>query len=134
MDGRRKRDKRGDGNAECDRAFGRGSGRDAEYEKSGGNAECRRKSDGATVDGRLGDILTPEERAEELVLMGLRIKEGIDAERFYRACGIKLFDFLSKKMTKRLAQLDLLCYDDANIRLTDKGFPLLDEIILELVS
>ena len=88
----------------------------------------------ATVDGRLGDILTPEERAEELVLMGLRIKEGIDAERFYRACGIKLFDFLSKKMTKRLAQLDLLCYDDANIRLTDKGFPLLDEIILELVS
>lgn len=88
----------------------------------------------ATVDGRLGDVLTPEERAEELVMMGLRIKEGIDAERFYRACGIKLFDFLSKKMTKRLAQLDLLCYDDANIRLTDKGFPLLDEIILELVS
>lgn len=88
----------------------------------------------ATVDGRLGDILTPEERAEELVLMGLRIKEGIDAERFYRACGIKLFDFLSKKMTKGLAQLDLLCYDGANIRLTDKGFPLLDEIILELVS
>lgn len=94
-----------------------------------GNMQLR-----ATVDGRLGDVLTPEERAEELVMMGLRIKEGIDAERFYRACGIKLFDFLSKKMTKRLAQLDLLCYDAANIRLTDKGFPLLDEIILELVS
>lgn len=94
-----------------------------------GNMQLR-----ATVDGRLGDVLTPEERAEELVMMGLRIKEGIDAERFYRACGIKLFNFLSKKMTKSLAQLDLLCYDDANIRLTDKGFPLLDEIILELVS
>ena len=40
---------RGDGNAECDRAFGRGSGRDAEYEKSGGNAEGRRKSDGETA-------------------------------------------------------------------------------------
>lgn len=97
--------------------------------KPAGNMQLR-----ATVDGRLGDVLTPEERAEELVMMGLRIKEGIDAERFYRTCGIKLFDFLSKKMTKRLAQLDLLCYDDANIRLTDKGFPLLDEIILELVS
>lgn len=97
--------------------------------KPAGNMQLR-----ATVDGRLGDVLTLEERAEELVMMGLRIKEGIDAERFYRACGIKLFDFLSKKMTKRLAQLDLLCYDDANIRLTDKGFPLLDEIILELVS
>ena len=39
-----------------------------------------------------------------------------------------------QKNDKRLAQLDLLCYDGANIRLTDKGFPLLDEIILELVS
>lgn len=123
-------------------ATGRSAGVPAEMQntknpagtRSAGGNPTGRPQLRATVDGRLGDILTPEERAEELVLMGLRIKEGIDAERFYRACGIKLFDFLSKKMTKRLAQLDLLCYDDANIRLTDKGFPLLDEIILELVS
>lgn len=123
-------------------ATGRSAGVSAEIQntknpagtRSAGGNPTGRPQLRATVDGRLGDILTPEERAEELVLMGLRIKEGIDAERFYRACGIKLFDFLSKKMTKRLAQLDLLCYDDANIRLTDKGFPLLDEIILELVS
>ena len=87
-----------------------------------------------TLDGRLDETLTPQERAEELVLMGLRIEEGLSEERFYKACGIHLFDFLSKKMTKRLAQLDLLCYDDANIKLTDKGFTLMDEIILELVS
>ncbi len=88
----------------------------------------------AAADGRLSERLLPEERAEELVLLGLRLEEGIDAEAFYQACGIKLFDYLSKKMTKRLAQLNLLCYDERNIRLTDKGFPLLDEIILELVS
>lgn len=87
-----------------------------------------------TLDGRLDETLTPQERAEELVLMGLRIEDGLSEERFYKACGIHLFDFLSKKMTKRLAQLDLLCYDDANIKLTDKGFTLMDEIILELVS
>lgn len=88
----------------------------------------------ATLDGRLAENLSPHERAEELVLMGLRIEDGISENRFYNACGIHLFDFLSKKMTKRLAQLNLLCYDDANIKLTDKGFTLLDEIILELVS
>ncbi len=88
----------------------------------------------ATIDGRDGEYLTPKERAEELVLLGLRLEEGIDAENFYQACGIHLFDFLSKKMTKRLAQLNLLCYDERNVKLTDKGFPLLDEIILELVS
>ena len=88
----------------------------------------------ATLDGRIDEALTPEERAEELVLMGLRIEEGLQEKRFYPACGLHLFDFLSKKVTKRLAQLDLLCYDDANIKLTDKGFTLLDEIILELVS
>ena len=88
----------------------------------------------ATVDGQPAEELTPAERAEELVLLGLRLKEGISAARFYQACGIKLFDFLSENATKRLAQLNLLCYDDGNIKLTDKGFPLLDEIILELVS
>lgn len=88
----------------------------------------------ATLDGRLCEPLTPQERAEELTLMGLRIEEGLLENRFFNACGIHLFDFLSKKVTKRLAHLDLLCYDDANIKLTDKGFTLLDEIILELVS
>lgn len=87
-----------------------------------------------TLDGHLDEALTPLERAEELVLMGLRIEEGVSDKYFYKACGIHLFDFLSKKMTKRLAQLNLLCYDDANIKLTDKGFTLMDEIILELVS
>ena len=66
--------------------------------------------------------------------MGLRIQDGLNERDFYNACGLHLFDFLSKNTTKRLAELDLLCYDDANIKLTDKGFTLLDEIILELVS
>ena len=88
----------------------------------------------STLDGKLSETLTPFERAEELVIMGLRIQDGLNERDFYNACGLHLFDFLSKNTTKRLAELDLLCYDDANIKLTDKGFTLLDEIILELVS
>ncbi len=88
----------------------------------------------ATVDGKITETLTPQERAEELIIMGLRIRDGINAKAFYDACGIKLFDFLSENVTKKLAQLNLLCYDADNIKLTDKGFLVLDKIILELVS
>ena len=88
----------------------------------------------ATVDGKITETLTPQERAEELIIMGLRIRDGINAKDFYNACGIKLFDFLSENTTKKLAQLNLLCYDAGNIKLTDKGFLVLDKIILELVS
>lgn len=88
----------------------------------------------ASVDGKISETLTPLERAEELLFMGLRLKEGIDFERFYRNCGIKFFDFVDNLAIKKLAQLNLVCYDAANIRLTDKGFLLLDKIVLELLG
>jgi oxygen-independent coproporphyrinogen-3 oxidase len=88
----------------------------------------------ASVDGRVTEILSSEQRAEELVIMGLRIRDGINRKAFFEACGLNLFDFLSKNKTKKLAELNLLCYDDDNIKLTDKGFLVLDQIILELLS
>ena len=88
----------------------------------------------ATVDGVMAEEISPYERAEELLLMGLRLKEGIDAERFYRYSGIKLFDFVDNMSKKELANLNLLCYDARNIRLTDNGFLLLDKVILDLVG
>ena len=108
-----------------------------EYIGIGEGAHGRILHDGqikATVDGKISETLTPQERAEELVIMGLRIRDGINAKAFYDACGIKLFDFLSENVTKRLAQLNLLCYDAENIKLTDQGFLVLDKIILELLS
>lgn len=88
----------------------------------------------ATVDGKISEELTPRERAEELVIMGLRIKDGLAEEAFSQACGISLFDFLSQDVVKELAQLQLLVYDNSHIRLTDKGFLLLDEVIRRLLS
>lgn len=88
----------------------------------------------ATVDGKISEVLNGRQRAEELVIMGLRINRGLNAKAFYEASGVKLFDFLSEKMTKSLAQSDLLCYDASNISLTDKGFLILDEIILQLID
>ena len=68
----------------------------------------------ASVDGKISETLTPLERSEELLIMGLRIKSGINFERFFQASGIHFFDFVNNLAIKKLAKLNLLCYDDAN--------------------
>ncbi|MBR1374163.1 radical SAM family heme chaperone HemW [bacterium] len=88
----------------------------------------------ASIDGDIAEQLSAEERAEELLFMGLRIREGINDQRFFAACGLQLFEFVNNLAIKRLAELKLLCYDSHNIWLTDDGFLLLDRIVLELVS
>lgn len=88
----------------------------------------------ATLNGKISEKLTAKERAEELVLMGLRLKEGIDAKRFLQHSRVPLMDCIDKQALKKLAELNLLCYDTTNIRLTDKGFLVLDEIIRQLVD
>jgi len=88
----------------------------------------------ATLDGKLAEDISAEERATELLFMGLRVKEGINFENFYKSCGIRFFDFVNNLAIKKLAQLKLLCYDGANIWLTDKGFLFLDKIVLDLLG
>lgn len=88
----------------------------------------------AIIDGKFAEKITPQERAEELVIMGLRLREGIKKERFEKDCGLnfcKFFDILSIKM---LADLKLVCYSGDEIKLTDKGFLVLDRIISELLA
>lgn len=88
----------------------------------------------ATVDGRVSEKLTPLERAEELILMGLRIKEGINAGAFKRASSLDLFDFINHEALDMLISEKLIVADSQYIRLTDAGFLLLDEIVCRLVS
>jgi len=88
----------------------------------------------STLDGQIDSILTPQERAEELLIMGLRIKNGINFAEFSHHCGLNFFDCVNNLSIKKLANLNLLCYDADKIWLTDKGFLLLDKITLELVS
>ena len=88
----------------------------------------------ATVDGEIKEEVSALERAEELLFMGLRLNEGVAAERFFEVCGVELFDFLNSEALKRLAKLNLVYYDNCHIRATDKGFLVLDEVIRELLD
>lgn len=87
----------------------------------------------ALVDGKIEEELTPMMRAMELVIMGLRIKEGIDAKRFFRASKVKLFDYLCKDKLLELKNMRLLDFDENRLWLTDDGNMLMDKIIEKIV-
>ncbi len=87
----------------------------------------------ATVDGRDFEELSILDRAYELVIMGLRIKDGINAKSFYEASGVKLFEFLNMEKLSEFKRLGLIEFDDYNVRLTDSGMLVLDKIIEEIV-
>lgn len=108
-----------------------------DYIGIGESAHGRLKIDGkhyAFVHPHTSETLTPDERAEELVLVGLRLKEGIDKAHFKEICGNTLDDFIKKNKLKELIETGLL-EDTLNaLRATDKGFLLIDKLALELLA
>jgi oxygen-independent coproporphyrinogen-3 oxidase len=75
--------------------------------------------------------LTREERADEFLLMGLRLAEGIDPARFAVLAGRPL-------ETRRIAMLRddgfLERTPDGRLRVTHHGFPVLDAIVADLAA
>ncbi|HRF08140.1 MAG TPA: radical SAM family heme chaperone HemW [Xanthobacteraceae bacterium] len=71
------------------------------------------------------------EQADEMLVMGLRLAEGIDIARFEKLTGVSLnperVSFLeSEGMIERS--------DNARLRVTPSGFPLLDAIVADLAA
>ena len=77
--------------------------------------------------------LTPQEITEEMLLMGLRLTEGISRERFLRHTGMQLEDGLPEKSLVTLQELGLVVVNEKGIRATNKGLPVLNSVIAELV-
>lgn len=86
----------------------------------------------ASTHHRQLEELTPQERAEELIIMGLRIREGINKENFRRQCGLELTGFVNDKARQSLIRQKLLFEDKHSLRATNRGFLLLNKIIEEL--
>ncbi len=83
--------------------------------------------DGLTVD----DVLTPEEEGDELLLMGLRLAEGIDLDRYERLTGrvldpARLTDLLAHGMVERMG--------GSKLRATRAGFFVLDAVVADLAA
>ena len=85
------------------------------------------KGHGMVVD----DVLTWEEQGDEYLVMGLRLKEGISPSRFTAISG--------RQISAR--QLDTLkgygfieTLPNGNIRVTDRGWPVLDAVVADLAA
>lgn len=78
--------------------------------------------------------LSNQERAEELIIMNLRLTEGINKQNFYNICGINIDEFINQEFVNEAVTNGLLINDKAFLKATSKGFILLDYLILGLCS
>jgi len=84
-------------------------------------------ANGMTTD----DILTWEEEGDELLVMGLRLREGIDPTRFATLSGRKI-DPRQIAELKKIGFVETL--PNGNLRVTDKGWPVLDAVVADLAA
>jgi len=77
------------------------------------------------------DPLSPATRAQEALLMGLRLTEGIDLSRVDALAGGEAP--LDRAAVDRLAALGLVARAGDRLRVTEAGAPLLDAVLRELV-
>ena len=78
--------------------------------------------------------LTNEERAEEMIIMNLRLTEGINKHNFYQICNIELNNFINNDFVTDAINKGLLINTSDTLKATLKGFMLLDYLILGLCS
>ena len=108
-----------------------------DYIGIGKTAQGRFKKDGhffAQTDPLQFEELSPQERAEELVLMGLRLTQGLNKKIFENICGLSFEGFINQNAKKDAINKGLLTEDNQTLKATSKGFLVLDYLILSLCS
>jgi len=77
------------------------------------------------------DVLNREERADEFLLMGLRLAEGIDPKRYAALSGRAL----DERRIEVLREEGAIAVDaDGRLRVTQAGFPVLDAVVADLAA
>jgi putative oxygen-independent coproporphyrinogen III oxidase len=90
-------------------------------------SEVETRGDGLVSD----DVLTREERADEFLLMGLRLAEGIDLERYVAIAG-RALDPARIAMLHQHGFVETT--GDGRLRVTLPGFPILDAVVADLAA
>jgi len=78
----------------------------------------------------LNESVTPSEQADEFLLMGLRLREGIELGRYTKLS----HHVLDPARIASLVEDGLIESQDGRVRVTAVGFPLLDSIVADLVT
>lgn len=77
------------------------------------------------------DVLNSEERADEFLLMGLRLAEGIDPKRYAALSGRTLDPGRIAVLREEGA---IIVDADGRLRVTQAGFPVLDAVVADLAA
>jgi putative oxygen-independent coproporphyrinogen III oxidase len=77
------------------------------------------------------DVLSREERGDEYLLMGLRLREGIDPDRYQLLAGRTLDPARIDNLRDEGA---IAIGADGRLRVTQEGFPLLDAVVADLAA
>ncbi|MBN9015499.1 MAG: coproporphyrinogen III oxidase, partial [Rhizobiales bacterium] len=77
------------------------------------------------------DLLNREERADEFLLMGLRLAEGIDPRRYATLSGRELD---AGRITVLREEGAITVDPSGRLRVTQAGFPLLDAVVADLAA
>jgi putative oxygen-independent coproporphyrinogen III oxidase len=77
------------------------------------------------------DVLTREECADEFLLMGLRLAEGIDPARYAALAGRTLD---ANRIALLRAEGAITVDPDGRLRVTQSGFPVLDAVVADLAA
>lgn len=77
--------------------------------------------------------LEPQERIEELVMMGLRLTDGLDQTRFHHQTGKDLAEALDQSGLATMIEEGLICWRGNRLLATPKGRLLLNSVISALL-
>ncbi len=83
---------------------------------------------------QIEDMLSPVERAREALLMGLRLREGVDLDRISEITGIAPNKLVNHAKIETLSEHGLILLDRARLSVSDAGMILLDGILSEIVA
>ena len=76
------------------------------------------------------ETLSLDDQASEFLMMGLRLKEGVNLQRYEALAGHRL----SAKKITQMEDIGMIYCNDAHLQVTAKGFMVLNAILAELLS
>lgn len=77
----------------------------------------------------LRTTLSPQDAASEYLMMGMRLTEGLDVERYRRSFGLEL----PEQSLTNLVEYDMVSISDGRLRATNQGRAVLNAVIRELL-
>lgn len=78
-------------------------------------------------------VLTPDEKAREMLLMGLRLSEGIDTRRFAARTGIPLEDAVDSSVLRTAIEEGYVTLSECRLAATESGRMRLDALTMALL-